>query len=74
VGAQLGVANIRAGTPVTRDTLFMLASVSKTVIATAVLQAVEGGLFELDADVNTSCRSRCGTPGTPISRSRFDSC
>jgi CubicO group peptidase (beta-lactamase class C family) len=32
-----GLANIRAHRRVTRDTLFMLASVSKTVVATAVL-------------------------------------
>jgi CubicO group peptidase (beta-lactamase class C family) len=32
----VGVANIAAGRRVTPDTLFMLASVSKTVVATAV--------------------------------------
>jgi CubicO group peptidase (beta-lactamase class C family) len=37
---------------VTRDTVFMLASVSKTVVATAVLQAVEEGMFGLETDVN----------------------
>ena len=47
-----GMANIAAGRRVTPDTLFMLASVSKTVVATAVLQAVEDGFFELDSDVN----------------------
>ena len=47
-----GMANIGAGRPVTPDTLFMLASVSKTVVATAVLQAIEDGLFDLDTDVN----------------------
>jgi CubicO group peptidase (beta-lactamase class C family) len=47
-----GMANIAAGRRVTPDSLFMLASVSKTVVATAVLQAVEDGLFELDSDVN----------------------
>ena len=47
-----GLANIAAGRRVTPDTLFMLASVSKTVIATAVLQAIEEDLFGLDTDVN----------------------
>jgi CubicO group peptidase (beta-lactamase class C family) len=47
-----GWANIDARVPVTDDTLFMLASVSKTVVATAVLQAVEDGLLDFDADVN----------------------
>jgi CubicO group peptidase (beta-lactamase class C family) len=47
-----GLANIGAGRRVTPDTLFMLASVSKTVVATAVLQAIEDGFFELDTEVN----------------------
>ena len=47
-----GMANIEAGRRATRDTLFMLASVSKTVVATAVLQAIEDGLFGLDDEVN----------------------
>jgi CubicO group peptidase (beta-lactamase class C family) len=47
-----GLANIEAGRRVTPDTLFMLASVSKTVVATAVLQAIEDGLFGLDTHVN----------------------
>ena len=47
-----GMANIDAGRRVTPDTLFMLASVSKTVVATAVLQAIEDGLFDLDTHVN----------------------
>jgi CubicO group peptidase (beta-lactamase class C family) len=47
-----GWANIEQGRRVTPDTLFMLASVSKTVVATAVLQAIEDGYFELDTDVN----------------------
>jgi CubicO group peptidase (beta-lactamase class C family) len=47
-----GLANIEEGRRVTPDTLFMLASVSKTVVATAVLQAIEDGLFELDTPVN----------------------
>ena len=47
-----GLANIEHGRRVTPDTVFMLASVSKTVVATAVLQAIEDGLFELDTHVN----------------------
>jgi CubicO group peptidase (beta-lactamase class C family) len=57
-----GLANIRAGTPVSRTTLFMLASVSKTVVATAVLQAVEEGLFELDSDVGDVLPFRVRNP------------
>lgn len=47
-----GWANIDRREPVTRDSIFMLASVSKTVVATAAMQAVEDGLLDLDADVN----------------------
>jgi CubicO group peptidase (beta-lactamase class C family) len=47
-----GLAHIGAKRRVTRDTLFMLASVSKTVVATAVLQAIEDDLFELETHVN----------------------
>jgi CubicO group peptidase (beta-lactamase class C family) len=47
-----GLADIAAGRRVTPDTLFMLASVSKTVVATAVPQAIEDGMFDLDSEVN----------------------
>lgn len=47
-----GVANIWQDRPVRRHTPFMLASISKTVINTAVLQAVEDGLFALDDEVD----------------------
>ncbi len=47
-----GMANIEAGRRATTDTLFMLASVSKTVVATAVLQAIEDDLFGLGTHVN----------------------
>jgi len=38
--------------PVTQDTLFQIASVSKTITATAVMQLVEKGLLDLDEDIN----------------------
>ena len=47
-----GWADVEPSSARNPDTLFMLASVSKTVVATAVMQAVEDGLFDLDADVN----------------------
>lgn len=47
-----GWANIERRMPATPDTDFMMASVSKTVMATAAMQAVERGLIDLDADVN----------------------
>jgi CubicO group peptidase (beta-lactamase class C family) len=46
-----GWANLEHGRSVTRDTVFMLASVSKTIVSVAVMQAVEDGLLDLEGDV-----------------------
>jgi CubicO group peptidase (beta-lactamase class C family) len=50
--AGYGVADT-AGTPVTSQTPFLLASLSKSMTAVAVLQLVEQGLVELDAPIQT---------------------
>jgi len=47
-----GWADIEQEIPVTTDTVFMLASISKTFVSTAVLQLVEDGTLDLDADVS----------------------
>ncbi|MBI3118100.1 MAG: beta-lactamase family protein, partial [Candidatus Hydrogenedentes bacterium] len=47
-----GWADAAARTPVTADTHFMLASVSKTITATALMQLYEAGRFRLDDNVN----------------------
>jgi CubicO group peptidase (beta-lactamase class C family) len=47
-----GHANLAHDRLATPDTIFMLASISKTVMAVAVMQAVEDGLLDLDSDVN----------------------
>ncbi len=47
-----GYANIELDIPVDTSTLFYMASISKTVTVTALLQLWEQGLFELDDDIN----------------------
>ena len=47
-----GVANTVTGAPVTADTPFMLASVSKTVVGTALAQAQVRGALDLDAPLD----------------------
>ncbi len=47
----LGVQSTATGTPITPDSVFCVASVSKCFVATAVMQMVERGELELDAPV-----------------------
>jgi CubicO group peptidase (beta-lactamase class C family) len=56
------IAHDRRSTP---DTIFMLASISKTVMSVAVMQAVEEGLLDLDADVNDVLPFPVRNPGHP---------
>ena len=51
-----GVKEI-GGAPVTPDTLFQAASISKPVFALGVLRLVEQGKLDLDADVNSYLKS-----------------
>jgi CubicO group peptidase (beta-lactamase class C family) len=52
-----GMADIASGTPVTEDTVFRVASVSKTFTAIAVMQLWERGLVDLDAPANRYLRA-----------------
>lgn len=47
-----GLADIHGKIPVTTETLFQAASITKAISATAALDLVEDGLLDLDADVN----------------------
>ena len=47
----LGVTNLHNPQPITADTVFPLASISKTVTTTAVMRLVEQGRIDLDAPV-----------------------
>lgn len=52
-----GVADIASGTPVTEDTVFRVASISKTFTGVAVMQLYEQGLIDLDAPANDYLRA-----------------
>lgn len=60
-----GHANIVHGRRATPDTIFMLASISKTVMSIAAMQAVEHGPLDLDADVNDVLPFRVRNPRHP---------
>lgn len=47
----LGITNVEHPLPVTDDTLFQLASITKTITATALMRLVERGDMQLDAPV-----------------------
>ena len=48
-----GWAHIEEKRAVTKDTLFQLASISKTITACMIMQQVEEGKLKLDVDINT---------------------
>ncbi len=51
-----GVADIASKTPITEDTIFRIASITKTFTAIAVMQLWEQGLVDLDAAANEYLR------------------
>src|SRR3954463_8329679 len=65
--AVAGFANIEQKRPVTPDTLFMIASVSKTITATALMQLYDQDKFELDDDINDYLPFKVRIPASPAS-------
>ena len=67
--AQLGRRVLAHGAypdlPVTRDTLFRMASVSKLVVALGIMRLVDAGKLDLDADVSTLLGFTLRHPGYP---------
>lgn len=52
-----GVADLETGAPITEETMFRIASITKTFTAVAVMQLYERGLVQLDAPANDYLRA-----------------
>jgi CubicO group peptidase (beta-lactamase class C family) len=60
-----GTANLQLKTPVTPDTVFVIASITKTITGTAAMQLVEQGKLDLDKDINTYLPFSVRSPDFP---------
>jgi CubicO group peptidase (beta-lactamase class C family) len=63
-----GVADIASNTPITKDTVFRIGSITKTVTAIAVMQLCEQGLVDLDAPAEDYLRAYELIPARPAHR------
>ncbi len=63
-----GLANIGANTPITEDTVFRIASITKTFTAIAIMQLWEHGLVDLDAPATDYLRAYRLTSAKPSFR------
>lgn len=57
-----GFADVEAGTQVTEETLFNIASISKPIMGLVLLQLVDRGLLDLDRDINDYLPFRIDNP------------
>jgi CubicO group peptidase (beta-lactamase class C family) len=60
-----GLADVEAKTPISEDTVFRIASITKTFTAIAVMQLLEQGLVDLDAPANDYLRTFRLVPTKP---------
>lgn len=60
-----GVSDISSRRPIAEDTVFRIASITKTFTAISVMQLWEQGLVDLDAPANNYLRSYSLTPADP---------
>ena len=63
--AGAGWADIERSIPTSRDTVFQLASVSKTVTCAGIMTLVEDGVLDLDADINRYLPFDVHVPAAP---------
>ena len=63
---SFGLANVEENIIVSDSTMFMLASVSKTVTATALMQLWENGAINLDSDINNYLPFNVRHPDFPL--------
>ncbi len=66
-----GYANISQNLPVKDTTLFMLASISKTITGTALMQLYEQGYFDLDDPINDYLPFQVHNPMFPLKKITF---
>jgi CubicO group peptidase (beta-lactamase class C family) len=60
-----GYSDPQKKTPATNETLFTLASISKTIISFVAMRLFDAGLFELDDDVSTHLDFKLVNPHFP---------
>lgn len=60
-----GFANLESKTPMTPSSVLVVGSLSKTITGTALMQMVEAGKLQLDADVNTYLPFKVRNPKYP---------
>ncbi len=60
-----GLSNIEKNEEATTGTIYLLASVSKLVVVTAVMQLVERGLMDIDQDINLYLPFELRNPNYP---------
>lgn len=60
-----GYADVDAKREITEDTVFQIASISKTVTGTAVIQLYENGRIDLDEDINKYLPINVSNPNHP---------
>ena len=63
---ESGLADVSAGTPVAPDTVFALASLTKTFTSALILRLAEEGRFSLDGLVTTYLPELAADPGVTI--------